>query len=238
MGAAMKQHFERFNLNFEHDPQGREFISSTGHFTQESFKDFNILYCSVDTVRQLYTVLLDPDFIDSIENALTSETYDDRYYNYHGETWMLKRGGKSGYRYMLQNSELGLILLIKSNYVKSDMKGSHLKIEVSPHMIADKSPAELQALMDELAMNMALEGNTVETKGIAIHPAIDFQGWEPPSTIHQDITCRSRRITGNNGISELYLDNDVCSVHGRGQSFLFGSATYYPNGFIQQDIRG
>lgn len=218
---SKKKHFERFDLEFNSDCHGKEFISSSG---QESHQSFNILYCSVDTVKQLYTLIPDESFMLSLDDALESDNHDDRYINFHGEQWKLGRGGKSGYRYLLQNAELGLILLVKSNYTKADLEGSHLKIEVSPHLIADKTPAHLQATMDELALNIASNGK-MEPKACAVHPAIDFQGWEPPIGFNEKLTCRSRRITDRHGVSQLYLDNDICSVHGKGQSYLFGSAT-------------
>lgn len=222
MGAAMsKKHFQRFNNDFEPCEQGRQFIDAPGHV---DVSGLNVLYSSIDTVRQLYNTHLDLDFVESLANKLAEEGFDTKIYSFYGYDWVLRRGGQSGYKYLLQNSELGLILLIKNHKAKLDCVGAHLKIEVSPKLIVEHSPSSLQYLLDEIAFLVSYEGN-FQSSGCAIHLAIDFQGWEPPARFNESLTCRSRRVTNRDGLSELFLDNDICSVHGKGQSYLFGSAT-------------
>lgn len=216
-----KNHFERYNENFELSEFGRFFISPNDQIDLSGIK---VLYSSVDTVKQLYKLHLDPELIESLVDTL--ENTDSRVitYNFAGHQWLLRRGGASGYQFNLQNTELGLVLLIKSRYAKLDCDGTHLKIEVSPKVITEYSTGSLQCLLDNIADMVALDG-VYQSKGCAVHLALDFQGWEPPKSFNNLVTCRSRRITDRHGISELTLDNDICSVHGKGQSYLFGSAS-------------
>src|SRR5690554_7734534 len=69
-----------------------------------------------------------------------------------GYTWHACRVGRdSGYQYKLQNSDLGLILLIKNfNQHQADI-GSHLKIEVYPHFLSANDAEKVQNTLDSLA---------------------------------------------------------------------------------------
>lgn len=216
-----KKHFKRYDKLFNESPLGRNFEHPIDGFLDLS--SIKILYSSVDTVKQLYKLHLDSELIDSLQDTLENTVSRVITYKFAGYEWLLRRGGASGYQYNLQNSELGLVLLIKSRYAKLDCDGTHLKIEVSPKLITEHSVSSLQLLLDNIADLVALKGNYTSS-GCAVHLALDFQGWEPPKSFNNLVTCRSRRITDRHGISELTLDNDICSVHGKGQSYLFGSA--------------
>lgn len=52
---------------------------------------------------------------------------------------MIGSGGASGYQFRLQNSDLGLILFLKSRYAEQDKEFSHFKIECSPHWLLPRS---------------------------------------------------------------------------------------------------
>jgi hypothetical protein len=222
MGAAMsKLHIERFNELFEPNQNGRVFI--TPSMEQFDLSGIRILYNSTDTVRQLYQLHLCSVFLESLDLKMAEEGFHTRIFKLNGFEFALKRGGESGYKYLLQNSELGLILLIKHQKTKSECSGPHLKIEVSPKLISEHSPETLQLLMDNVADLIAFDGN-YQPKACAVHIALDFQGWEPPVGFESGLSCRSRRVTSRSGIDQLYFDTDICAVHGRGQSYLFGSA--------------
>ena len=216
-----KNHFERYNENFELSDFGRFFISPSD---QIDMSDIRILYSSVDTIRPIYKLHLDPDLLESLDLKMEEEGFHTRVFNLNGFDFFLKRGGASGYKYLLQNSELGLILLIKNQKTKVDVSGPHLKIEVSPKVISEHSASSLQCLLDNIADIVSHKGN-YQSSGCAVHLALDFQGWEPPITFNHQVTCRSRRINDRNGISQLALDSDICTVYGKGQSYLFGSAS-------------
>ena len=171
-----KQHFQRFNLNFEEAEFGRQFIESPGHIDLENLK---ILYSSVDTVRQLYKLRLKEQIIEDLGIALEGIPGGKVVYSFAGYDWMLRRGGASGYQYMLQNAEIGLVILLKSRYAKLEASGTHLKIEVSPKMIFDNTPQDLQLVLNNFADMFAVD-SLYSPAGVAIHLACDYQGWEPP----------------------------------------------------------
>lgn len=218
---AKKIHFTRCDQNFEPSDTGRVFIAPNSF---ENLTNFNVLYSSVDTVRQLYKMKLKTPLIDDMIEVLDGSSSPRVVYQFAGDQWLLRRGGASGYQFMLQNAEKGLVLLIKSRYATLETSGTHLKIEVSPKVIFDHTPVELQTITDMYADMFALDSNYAHA-GCAVHLACDFQGWVPPNDFASRLTCRSRRIADRAGISELTLDTDICSVHGAGQSYLFGSAS-------------
>ncbi|MFY0678405.1 MAG: hypothetical protein JXR18_14100 [Neptuniibacter sp.] len=215
-----KKHLERFNELFEGNELGRFFFGSNQSF---DLSEINILYTSVDTVRQLYKMHLDPVFVEKLDLTMEQDGFHVRIVELNGYEFVLKRGGASGYKYILQNNEWGLTVLVKHQKTKSECSGSHLKIEVSPKLISEHSGESLNLLMDNIADLIALDSN-YQRHAVAPHLAIDFQGWEPPAGFDQKLTCRSRRVALRNGISQLQLDTDICSVYGRGQSFTFGAA--------------
>ncbi|MBN3564955.1 hypothetical protein JYB63_22550, partial [Amphritea spongicola] len=186
-----KQHFQRFDQNFEEATHGRQFIDSPGHIDMTSM---NILYSSVDTVRQLYKLRLKEALIEDMQQALEGIPGGKVVYTFAGYQWMLRRGGASGYQFSLQNAELGLVLLLKSRYAKLEASGTHLKIEVSPKMIFDNTAEDLQIVLNSYA-DMVSVDSLYSPAGVAIHLACDYQGWEPPKHFVEKITCRSRRVS-------------------------------------------
>lgn len=223
MGAAMsKKTIDRYNENYELDNLGRLFI--TPSMAEFDLSGLNILYNSVDTVRQLYKIHLDPDFLIELESKMECDGFHDRIHSINGHKFALKRGGASGYKYILQNNEFGLIILVKHQKTKAECSGSHLKIEVSPKLIAEHSPETLQLLLDNIADVLSLDSN-FQPNHVSPHLAIDFQGWEPPIGFEASLTCRSRKVTNRNGLDEIVFDGGLAAVHGRGQSYLFGSAS-------------
>src|SRR5690606_16650937 len=118
--------------------------------------------------------------------------------------WHAGRIGRdSGYQFKLQNADLGLILLIKNFNVKPESVGPHLKIEVSPHLIEENTPAQLQELIDGFA-NLILDD--ISYNQSAVHIAIDVQGWEPPADIVARMHCRSRTVRQFDTIESLDFD--------------------------------
>lgn len=173
-----------------------------------------LLRCAVDTVRQLYRGLIRPELAAMFESK--PGMVDFAGYRFH----FSRVGRDSGYQYKLQNSELGLILLLKNHNVKADAIGSHLKIEVSPHAIDGRSPERLQQQLDFLA---AASLHHVERNQCAVHIALDFQGWAPPADFVARLHCKAQAERRRDGIQSFGWD-ETSAVYGRGQSFLFGSA--------------
>ena len=140
-----------------------------------------------------------------------------------GRDWLLGSGGASGYRYRLQDSDLGLILFIGSRYAKDSMLGHHLKLEVSPHYIDARKSDVIQRHMDRYASQILVDP---QPSGCAVHLCVDIQGWQPPKDIGDLLITRSRRRVDHRGISNVEFDlSEIASTYGAAQSFLFGSAS-------------
>lgn len=210
---ATPKHQFRLNHNGEEDLKGRLFMCPISARLSD-LSGVRLLQCSVDTVRQLYRGRLRPAAISLFERSGMLE--------FAGYPWHAGRVGRdSGYQFKLQNADLGLVLLLKNFNVSDDENGPHLKIEVSPHLIEQRTPAHLQALMDGLA-DWCLE--EWEPNQCAVHLALDVQGWTPPDDMIARLHCRSRRVRDTSGINTIHWDAEA-SVYGKGQSFLFGSAS-------------
>lgn len=172
-----------------------------------------LLRCGVDTVRQLYRGMVRPEVLEIFEGKPGVVTFAG--FRFHAS----RVGRDSGYQFKLQNSDLGLILLIKNFNVKPDSIGSHLKIEVSPHAIDGRDPARLQEQMDFIAGNVLA---CVERNQCAVHLALDFQGWAPSADFVARLHCKAQAQRRFDGVQSFEWA-DKAAVYGRGQSFLFGS---------------
>ncbi|MFC6669691.1 hypothetical protein [Marinobacterium aestuariivivens] len=142
-----------------------------------SFEDLVILDTSIDTVRQLYKGTPDEALLNDLSETLENAP-GKAIYHWIGKPWLLRRGGKSGFAYLLQNVEDGLVVLIKNNHIKPDQEGTHVKIELSPKVIRDQYPEALQIMLDDIAR--AACSDDPQPNGCAVHLACDLQGWTPP----------------------------------------------------------
>jgi hypothetical protein len=173
-----------------------------------------LLSCGVDTVRQLYRGLIRPEIMSLFDKPGTIV-------DFAGQRWHSGRVSKdSGYQYKLQNADLGIILLVKNFNAKIENIGPHLKIEVSPHAIAQFCPERLQERLDYYAGHVL---TNVERNQCAVHLALDLQGWTPPSDLVARMHCRARAARDISGIKEIQWTLES-ATYGKGQSYLFGSA--------------
>jgi hypothetical protein len=181
---------------------------------QTDLSGVRLLRCAVDTVRQLYRGRPRSEVLDLFESSGLVE--------FAGVQWHAGRVGRdSGYQFKLQNADLGLIALVKNHNVKAESVGAHLKFEVSPHLIDNRSPEQLQQLMDELAGQLLTD---CEANQCAVHLALDVQGWYPPADLVARMHCQARAQRDFTGVERIEFDEKV-AVYGRGKSFLFGSAS-------------
>lgn len=198
------------------DPRGNLFLSHKG---QVDLTPMQILLTSVDTVRQLYLGTLDQDKLNKVIDCYNSH---EHYIHSDGTIYAVGGAMAGGYKYRLQNNELGVIILMKHKFHEPDSKASHIKIEASPKLIQSKDPLELQQYLDSIA---AFWLNNPEPAGCAVHMAADVQGWQPREDFLSRFVCRSKRITNSSGISDFSVETgEIASVYGRGQSMLFGTA--------------
>ncbi|MBZ9567674.1 hypothetical protein [Modicisalibacter tunisiensis] len=218
----MNHRWERYSRESlqrgEQDARGTLFISPKG---QRELDGIRLLNAGVDTVRQLYTGKPCLAHFDHIISA---------YQEGRGATlvlfdhvWSVGAGAAgSGFRYRLQNNDLGVIVFLQARHTKVDTLGTHVKVELSPHFIQERSPDQCQAFMDTIAAHLLAHA---EPHGCAVHLALDVQGWQPPRDFMERFVTRSKRVTKLNGLSDLEITSgEVAAQYAYGQSYLFGTA--------------
>ncbi|MDC8803117.1 hypothetical protein PRZ61_06640 [Halomonas pacifica] len=214
--------WERYSVDSlaqgQEDPRGPIFISHKG---QANLEGVRLLNAGVDTVRQLYRgkpSLPQFDQIISVYQQGRGATID-----LYGHTWAVGAGAAgSGFRYRLQNNDLGVIVFFQARHVKADALGTHVKIELSPHFIQERAPDACQRFMDLIASCLL---DHFEPAGCAVHLALDVQGWEPPRDFMDRFVTRSKKIMRIDGIQDLSFDNGtVATTYGRSETLMFGTA--------------
>lgn len=215
----------------EQDRRGRLFMSSLG---QVNLGAVNILREGVDTIRQLYQGSLKSDVLEQIKHIYNLGP-SRRFVDVLGKEWLLGSGGKSGYRYRLQDSDLGVILFISSRHNFETSPGPHLKIELSPHFIDARNTQKIQTYMDNLAALLLAD---YRPTGCAVHLCVDVQGWQPPKNLADNLISRARRRVDHVGIGEAEFSlSEVAVIYGASQSFLFGSASGLQFSLYRKDLQ-
>jgi hypothetical protein len=220
---------ESLSQGSDEDQKGLLFMNN-GEITDLS--GVNIVGASVDTVRQLFHGVPKASFIKKLEQhvqmkdeiiRLTANicVNDDR--------WHFSRMGKTGgYRYKLQNNAVGIVILFGSWYGKIDQEGSHLKIELSPHFISQRTVPEIWEYLhgDFVGLSRIFLEEPV-AKGVAVHLACDYQGFNLPADFIQNFSTSSRTIRAFDGIASLDLSDFTDAVatyggSGQGKNYLIG----------------
>lgn len=206
------------------------FVSELG---QVDLAGFRVLHRGLDTVRQLFNCALKPEVLAEIRRI-----YDERVgelLELGGVLWLVGSGGKSGYKYRLQNSDEGLIVFVKSNFTVLENAGGHIKIECSPHWI---DPRDAETMQGDLTAIAALLGDNVVPSGCAVHICCDVQGWEPGDDFLERIVTRARRIVHHHSNDAAYVDlGEIATVFGRSESYLMGSATSVQFAMYRKDVQ-
>lgn len=198
------------------DPRGTLMISEVGQVNTASMK---VLSSTVDTIRQLYLGTMKSDKLEQLQDAYANH---ENYTTAKGVTFSVGGAMVGGYKYKLQNNDIGLTIMLKHRYHDHDTKASHVKIDLSSKLIQSKDPVELQHYMDAIASYWL---DISEPAGCAVHLACDVQGWVPPSDFLNRFVCRSKRISTNTGISQLSIESgEIATTYNYGQSMLFGTA--------------
>jgi len=215
-----KENLTRYSADFDADPKGKHFI--TPNMELMDLSNLRILDSSIDTVRQLYQGLLNEEWIGRLDERLELERQP--VVEYQGHLWRLRRGGKAGFKFLLQNAEFGVVILLKNSHTSVESIGTHCKIELSPKLIRDQYPEAIQHLMDDLADGFFADN--AKPCGVAVHIATDFQGWAPETDFVDSFTCKSQRVNDRQGFTSLEVTTgEVVSIYGRGQSYTFGSVS-------------
>lgn len=147
---------------------------------------------------------------------------ETRIVHIHGFDFVVRSGGASGYKIRLQNNELGIICFVKTHFSESNRVGSHLKIECSHKLLLKTSSEEVQSYMDGIATELLEED--YRYGGVALHLALDVQGYQPMKGFSERLVCRSTRKFTHDGIDRTEIDlADVAVTYGNAETFTFGS---------------
>ncbi len=187
------------------DPNGRLFMHSSGLM---DLSHVNIVGVSVDTIRQLFYGVPREKIVLKLEDYLVNR---EETIFFHGEEFHLRRLGKTigGYRYKLQNNDLGVVILFGSYYQKMDLEGSHMKIELSPHFIAEKKPDSINSWLAKFSSFFL---DNCDFRGCAVHLAVDFQGEKFQSDFLDHYVSRTRTRRAYHGVEELDLTDAMNPV--------------------------
>lgn len=218
------------------DPKGRLFFSDRGI---RDLSGVSLLLASVDTVRQLYNGKLSFD-LSALDGVNEWRPWDMPGVDRHdpasplGKSWAVKRlGMASGYRYALMNRQEGLIILLGSYYRELDKEGAHLKVEVSPNFLSACGYEQVQLTLDRVA-SFFLE--KPQANGVAVHLALDVQGWDPGSDFLDRFVTRARAIKDFRGIQSAEFDMaSVAAVYGDGETLMFGRASSLQAAIYRKD---
>jgi len=227
----MNQRFSLESLSHgaDEDQKGLLFVNN-GEMTDLS--GVNMVGASVDTVRQLFHGVPKASFIKKLEQHVEMK---DEYIRLtanicvNDDRWHFSRMGKTGgYRYKLQNNAVGIVILFGSWYGKIDHEGSHLKIELSPHFISQRTVPEIWEYLhgDFVGLSRIFLEEPV-AKGVAIHLACDYQGFNLPVDFIRNLSTSSRTIRTFDGIASLDLSDFTDAVatyggEGQGKNYLIG----------------
>lgn len=212
------------------DPHGNLFVSPLGQWNADTL---DVLHHGIDTVKQLYAGIIRADVLLMVSNLYALGV--GQFLDFAGNRWLLKSGGQGGYRYILQNSDYGVLVHLQSRFIQPDLSGSHLKIELSPHFIYERSIDEIQEVLNNLASLFLLQ---VEPAGVAVHLALDCHGLEVPEDFDRILTtkARARRFSGAENVEFIGL-SQIAQVYNRAETYMFGSASGLQFALYRKDIQ-
>lgn len=229
MKLSQRYSYQSLALGSDQDSHGLLFANNDGI---TDLTNVNIVGASVDTVRQLFYGLPKASLIEKLEeHAELKEdiiilTGNDQI---NADAWHFTRMGKvGGYRYKLQNNELGVVILFCSWYGLIDKEGSHLKIELSPHFISQRTVDEIWSFLHHQLTGISrLFLQEPEPKGVAVHLACDYQGFNLPDDFIQRLSTTSRTVRAYDGIASIDLSelSDAVATYGgktQARNYLIG----------------
>ncbi|MGZ8182791.1 MAG: hypothetical protein ACXWT1_12580 [Methylobacter sp.] len=210
---------ESLSLGSDEDQKGLLFVNND-EITDLSC--VNVVGASVDTVRQLFHGIPKASFIEKLEQHVEVK---DEYIRLtanicvNDDRWHFSRMGKTGgYRYKLQNNAVGIVILFGSWYGKLDHEGSHLKIELSPHFISQRTVPEIWEYLhgDFFGLSHIFLEEPV-AKGVAVHLACDYQGFNLPDDFIRNFVTNSRTVRAYDGLASIDLTDFTDAIATYGQ---------------------
>lgn len=214
-------HAERYDENYSAHPKGKIFFGGKSIF--QDLSKIKLLSSTVDTIRQLYHCTVSEAFEEEIELKRTHSP-NHVMMTCHGCDFLVFGGGASGYKYRLQNNELGLTVFVRSRTRQPSTQGSHVKIEAGPKLLLHYCFEDIQNLMDGIAADIS--PIDAAHAGVSCHLALDVQGWRPDSSFIPRLHTRSRRITRHDGFESTVLSlGQACVTYGNFETITMGSVT-------------
>ncbi|WP_374089749.1 hypothetical protein [Methylomicrobium lacus] len=197
---------ESLSQGTEPDARGLIFANKYG---LTDLSGVNIVGASVDTARQLFYGTPKADLLQRIQLwEANREQIVTLTGNPLSTKWHFTRMGKvSGYRYKFQNNEEGLVILFGSFYHTLESEGDHLKIELSPHFISQRP---VKSIWSELFGRGGLAHaflTDAKPKGIAVHLACDYQGFDLPEDFIFKFSTYSRTFKAYDGLHSVDLSD-------------------------------
>jgi len=206
-------------MRYENKKMNREgAVFSTGRNSFD-LSSVRVLHTGVDTIKQLFNCSIKPEILITLASAID---LGSRIISLGGIDWIFSKSGKtSGYQYIFKNIDLGFVVLLKSFYKEPSEVGPHLKIEVSPHLIDQLYPVDLDRAVFDIA---SLFCSDLDYSGIAAHICVDLKGLELPSDFEQRLVTHSKRQFKVNNISNFeFKHNEIATIHGLTQTYTFGN---------------
>lgn len=210
------------------DAKGRLFITDRCRSAPlVDLSTVKVCHVGVDSIRQLFTGILRSGWQRWIPEDLPEFTH------LMGIPFAVGRLGKqSGYRVRLQNNDMGVIILVGSYYKRLEHAGAHLKVELSPHFIAQHSIESIDKWLDEFARQFFEE---YAPTGVALHLAADIQGWDVPDDFEHRFVTLARRSAKYLGPSEMDFTTGA-TIYGKRETFMFGKANALQFALYRKDI--
>lgn len=180
------------------------------------------LHTGIDTIKQLFNGFLRSDLLfrlNAHDIALNGTTV-----NLGSIEWSFSKSSKStGYQFILKNLDLGFVVLLKSFFEPDEKHASHLKVEVTPQAIYERTPTQLRDDLLDIANIFMID---VVENSIAFHACVDIKGLELPEDFEANLVAKAKRQFRYNSISNAQFHlNETSVIYGNGQSYTFGSAS-------------
>lgn len=205
----------RLGPDGEQDSRGRLFVSPAKSFEVLDLTGVTVCHAGVDTVRALYCGVLQHAWRERFEDMESGAVV-----RVGRVDFLFRRMGKaSGYRYSLQAADVGVQVLLGSFYAPLELRGGHLKVELSPHFLMARGVEVVQAALDALARHLL---HDFAPSGVAVHLACDVQGW-CPDRIGERLVTRARRCAEYEGRGEVVFNlAEASATYGKGETYTLG----------------
>lgn len=204
----------------------------TGRKEEYDLTNVRILTNVVDTVRQLYSGIPNTQLVAALYTAYESSFQPE--VEFFGYSWILQGGSGGGFRYMLRNNDLGLVVHLINRHTKaidsetSELscefpESTHLKIECSPHFLLSQSVGEVQAFLNDIAHEVFEGEGGWDYAGCAVHLAVDIAGIGEyiPDRFRERLITLSTLRDQHFGVDGFDHSNHIVQ-YGNAQSILYG----------------